>query len=141
MSLDAENLWTVKRPTREQLLLRNLILTYWHGGIGQQQAAWFLEMRKETFAELASGYLFLLILENAAWRRYLAAFNEAFPECDERTVRPPPLARHLYSFGYHDLEPESGTGDGSDPVELEAGSSLPSASRPASAGHLFDRAA
>lgn len=69
---------------RPEDLMAALVCRYWAGGVTQDVAAKLLGIRKQAFAELADGCLFVQLIENAAWRFYLARFNHTFPECDSR---------------------------------------------------------
>ena len=68
--------------TTARALLEALLALYWCDGVTQQKAAKLLGMRREEFSELADLRRCALILEAAAWRYYLRAFNGCFPECD-----------------------------------------------------------
>lgn len=76
--------------TPEQLL-DTLLSRCWRGDVTLAKAARMVGVRKEDFAELATGKHFLAIIENAAWRYYMAQFNYSFPECDPRARKRDPL--------------------------------------------------
>ena len=58
---------------------------YWHEGVTQAEAAKLVGIRREEFVELAELRLGIHAFEAVAMRRFEAAFNELFPECDRRT--------------------------------------------------------
>jgi len=66
----------------QRALLDALLALYWCDGVTQQKAAKLLGIRRAEFSELADLRRCALILEAAAWRFYLRAFNGCFPECD-----------------------------------------------------------
>lgn len=68
-------------------LLDGLLLLYWREGVTQKEAAKLLGIRKDEFAELAALRRCCLIIEDAAWRYFLAQFNHTFPECDRRATK------------------------------------------------------
>lgn len=72
----------------------------WRGDVTIASAARMVGVRKEDFAELATGKHFLAIIENACWRYYMAQFNYSFPECDQRAVR----RENLYRNGHGERE-------------------------------------
>lgn len=74
--------------------LNALVLAYRRGEITQEAAAKLCEIRKETFAELATahaletfGTLWERVQRDVQWHAYLRRFLATFPECDARAVR------------------------------------------------------
>lgn len=87
--------------TAEQQL-DDLLAEYWRGEVTQADAAKRLEIRKEDFVLYAKARQYRLlemmddprwwiyacgVVEELAWRDFLAAFHSVFPECDEQAVR------------------------------------------------------
>lgn len=77
--------------TTGRALLDALLALYWCDGVTQYKAAKLLGIRRDEFSELADLRRCALILEAAAWRYYLRAFNGCFPECDRHLAY-----RHRY---------------------------------------------
>lgn len=75
--------------TAPAALLDALLIRYWHGGVTQAKAAQLLGIRRAEFVELADLRKCVAIIETHAWRYFLQAFNERFPECDRRAVYRP----------------------------------------------------
>lgn len=71
------------RPQADELLTR-LIALYWRCGVTQQDAAKLVGIRRDEFVELAELRLGIYAFEAMAMRRFMAAFNDLFPECDHR---------------------------------------------------------
>jgi len=88
-------------PLAEQALAKIMDM-YWRAELTQKAAAELVGIRLEDFVFLANARRYRLlelmddpawwiyackVVEGAAWRKFLAAFHDAFPECNERAVR------------------------------------------------------
>jgi len=72
------------QPVDPGSLLTRLLALYWMGGVTQAKAAKLVGIRRDEFMELADLRRCALIIEAAAWRYYLRAFNGCFPDCDRQ---------------------------------------------------------
>lgn len=117
-------------------LLTMLLVLYWRGGVTQKQAAKLLGIRCGEFVELAELRRAVVVMEAVAWRYFLQAFNECFPECDRRAVyRPERDPRNHGGRTYTDAEllapPHAGARNEGISVELKVGNrDRPPASNP-----------
>src|SRR5690606_14320253 len=91
--------------TDARTLLDGLLTLYWCGGVTQEVAAQWLDMRKEDFAEYADMRLGIAALGRAAWRYYRAAFYRLFPRCNPAAVRQARFARRRLKPCSHAKEP------------------------------------
>lgn len=86
-------------------LLTRLLVLYWAGGVTQEVAAKLVGIRRVEFAELADLRHCLVVIEAAAWRYYLRAFHQQFPECDRNLAyRHPVDSRGFEGRMYSDDE-------------------------------------
>lgn len=70
-----------------QQLIDALMASYWQGRVSQAEAAKLLGIRRQEFVELSALRWGVAILQSAAWRYFMTAFNSAFPECDPALAR------------------------------------------------------
>ena len=78
-------------------LLAAVLDAYWKGEVTQAKAAKLIGIRRKWFVELAEIKLVDRVISDdrllraAAWRIFLSAFHECFPECDSRIRAQGPL--------------------------------------------------
>ncbi len=78
-------------------LLALVLAAYWDGRVTQAQAAKMIGIRREWFVAMAEVKLVERVISDerllraAAWRIFLSAFHECFPECDSRIRAQGPL--------------------------------------------------